>query len=171
MQEAYKAEAAPYLAAKQNVQHDPASVLAAAGFDLHEYGELAAKQIYAMSKAAADNPKAREQSASALRARKVDMELAETRAEMKQMRDESESRIQAEQHKQAAQQYMSGFDAAITAETHPNVTRYMTGDKSEIMGMLSYETNELLGSTNDIPKHAAVAARAEGWLSSNSSHP
>ncbi len=98
---------------KARAKVDPTAALEELGVDDFEY---AAKQAYARSKGAAD-PANREAAARMIREREAADDLAETRRELKELKDQLAKRDQEVQYREAWQIYLGDVTKAATADT------------------------------------------------------
>ena len=141
-------------------KYDPAAVLEALGVDLHESGELVARQVYSRSKAAAANPQTREAAERALREREQVSTVSQLQKQLDEMRQEMTERDTRSQRQTEAQRYMSGFDKAVD-DGAPLLRSYLANDRDEALESLAAVAVEIAEDTGERPDHGDVVKEWE----------
>lgn len=149
---------------KARAAHDPAGVLSALGVDLAEMGEIAARQIYSMSNAAASDPKTRAQAQEALRAREMVSRLDALENRNKELEAQLQQQLSQVKAEQQAKEYMSGFRSAIDADEAPLVSRKFSNSPDEANALLEDVAYRLYSEHGEIPNHADVVSVLESQL-------
>jgi hypothetical protein len=116
--EQQKAAVAKFEQLKARAKYAPADVLAELGLGEDDY-EAAAKDIYARSKAAAADPKAKDAAIRMQREREATDDRVALRKEMAELKSQLAEREQSAKYEQAWNGYLSDVTKAATAEASP----------------------------------------------------
>lgn len=140
-------------AMRERAARDPAGVLEALGVTDMDY---AARQAYLRSKAAANDPKAREAADRAMRERETSSVLEQTRAELAAMKREMES--------QRTQQQVSAWIdtvAKAASDDAPLVRTMLDKSPSKARALISQVAQHLIEQTGETPDPVDVVNALE----------
>lgn len=146
-------------AIKKRAKHDPAAALAALGLGDDDY-ELAARQIYARSKAAAADPKTREAADRALREREHGESLEQLRAQLDEVRNELKTRDERAVQQREAERYIASVSKAI-GDDAPLVASVYAKNPEKARYEFGRVTMALYEQTGEMPEPAEVIAAYE----------
>lgn len=149
---------------QNRAKYDPASALAALGVDLHEDGELVARQVYSLSKAAADNPRSREAAQASLRTRETLSRLEQLEKRNQELERKMQEQAEAVRYEQQAKEYMGGLSSSVTADDAPLLARKMQNSQSETQQLLAQAAISIAEETGETPEYADVITRVESQL-------
>lgn len=144
---------------KRRARFDPAGVLAALGLGDGDW-EVAARQLYARSPAAAGDSRFRESSERELRQREHGDELAQTRREVQELRQEMQQRDQREVQQRMVDEYLGQATQAIGDDT-PLVRSLLTKNPDRARSQMRAVAEHLLAATGEIPTPAEVVQQLE----------
>lgn len=162
----WQAELAPHVEALKQFQslqsrakYDPAAVLMSLGYSQDDL-ELAARQVYEHSKAAADDPKTRGSAAAAMRLRQLENTFEtyqeERRREIAELRDQLAQRDNAAQ----AEAWIESATKAATDDT-PLVKTMLAKNPARARTLLAQVADELVAATGEVPDHSDVVTELE----------
>jgi hypothetical protein len=164
--EAVKKEWEPRIAAaekfekmRETAKYDPIGALSALGITEDSY-EAVARSLYAASPAGQQNPALRDQAQQTLQQRRYADELAQTRSELKQLKEQTEAKERAAQQQQQVEQYLGSVTKAATDET-PLVATMIEKNPSRARTQLAATAERLLKETGEVPDPADVVAELE----------
>jgi len=148
---------------KRRARYDLPSVAAELGIDLTEDGEALARQFYSMSKAAADNPQAKEQARATMREREMATKLSATEKRLEELTKRLDTQAETERTQKQAAEYISGVQRLADSEQYPLVKHLIDSEPEEADNMLRVVAARLMDANPAaaIPEPAAVLAELE----------
>lgn len=141
--------------AAQRAKYDPASLLLELGIG-EDALELAAKQVYARSKAAQADPRLREQAAREMREREYADELTSTRREMAEVKQQ----LAQQGYERQAHEYIQKVSRAASDET-PIVKNWLDKNPARAEQKLIDVAMRLLDATGETPDPSDVVREVE----------
>jgi len=141
--------------AAQRAKYDPAGLLIELGVG-EDALELAAKQVYARSKAAQADPRLREQAAREMREREYADELTATRREMAEVKQQ----LAQQSYERQAQEYIQKVARAASDET-PILRNWLEKNPARAEQRLADVAVRLLDATGETPDPIDVAREVE----------
>lgn len=152
-------QAEQFLQLAGRAKYDPVGVLLALGLTEDDL-EPAARQVYAHSKAAAADPRYKESATRVMRERQVADELAQTRKELTEMRQQLQAREQAQAAEREAQRYMESV-VKVAGEETPLVRTMLAKNAERTRERLAQTAMRLIEESGETPDPEDVVKALE----------